>query len=185
MEEIKMGAFTMQMEKMNRTIVENQKQVEKLAKKLEQEKNKKQEQKEYEKSYKESIEMDLTRTFQRCFERDGLEKGLVNLQLLQTRNEVLQNVAETELEADWINKNYEKILNKVKKIYENDEKAKNKIFMYQLQQQQMEQTTQQQKENKIFLIFTIIGKILKWICLILFGGIYFIFKVLLELAKKA
>ena len=167
-----MGAFTMEIEKINRTIANNQKEAEKLQRQLENEKAKKENQKQYEKDLKIAIENDLRNTFEKCFERDGLEKGLINLSLKQTRNEILQNITNSSFEYDFINNNYERILNKVKKIYENDQKARNKILAMQLQQQQQEQQKEDKKTDlykallKIFFVLfnpiTIILYVLIW-----------------------
>lgn len=68
-----MGALTMEIERLNKTIEQNQKEVEKLTKKLEQQKS------------------------------------------------------ESEFEYNYLDKNYERIFNKVKKIYENDLLLKSKL----------------------------------------------------------
>lgn len=185
-----MGVLTMELEKVNKTIADNQKEVERLQKKLEQAKQEKENKKQYEKDLKLAVENDLKNCFYNCFEREGLEKGLINLSLKTTRNEIIQNVGENELERNFIDNNYERILNKIKKIYENDQKAKNTILNYQLQQQQekeLQEKLKQEKSNKKWntfeTIFHIIGSILKWTCIILFGGIYLIFKFISDLAK--
>ena len=149
-----MGVFTMEIEKLNRTIADNQKEVEKLTKQLERAKEEKANQKEYEQGLKIAIENDLRNTFEKCFDRDGLEKGYINLSLKQTRNEILQNITHSTFEYDYINSNYERILNKVKKIYENDQKAKNKILTMHLQQMQQEQQSQDIKINRYKKITT-------------------------------
>ena len=179
-----MGVLTMEIEKLNKTIVDNQKEVERLQRKLEQAKEEKENKKQYEKDLKLAVENDLKNCFYNCFEREGLEKGLINLSLKVTRDEIIQNVGENEIERNYIDNNYEKILNKVKKVYENDQKAKNTILTYQLQQQQIKKQDQEKKNQKYMTIFNIIGSILKWICIILFGGIYLIFKFISDLSKK-
>lgn len=193
-----MGVLTMEIEKVNKTIVDNQKEVEKLQRQLERAKEKKENQKQYEKDLHIAIENDLKNCFYNCFEREGLEKGLINLSLKITRDEVIQNVGENEFERNFIDNNYERVLSKVKKVYENDQKAKNIIIAYKLQQQQEQQRreteqeqeqeqTKQEKSNKRWNTFEaichILGNILKWTCLILFGGIYLIFKFMSDLSK--
>lgn len=173
----------MELEKVNRTMTDNQKEVEKLQKQLERAKKEKEEKKQYERDLKIAVENDLKRCFYNCFEHEGLEKGLINLSLKVTRDEVIQNVGENEFERNFIDNNYEKILNKVKKVYENDQKAKNTILTYQVQQQQQEKQEREEKERKKIIIFDIIGNIIKWTFLILFGGIYLIFKFVSDLSK--
>ncbi len=178
-----MGVFTMEIEKINKTIADNQKEVERLQKKLEQAKEEKENEKQYEKDLKIAVENDLKNCFYNCFENEGLEKGLINLSLKITRDEIIQNVGENEIERNYIDNNYEKILNKVKKVYENDQKAKNTILAHQLQQQQIKEQKQEKKDQKWITAFNIISSILKWICIISFGGIYLIFKFVSDLAK--
>ena len=126
-----MGVLTMEIEKVNKTIADNQKKVERLQRQLEKAKEEKENKKQYERDLKIAVENDLKNCFYNCFENEGLEKGLINLSLKTTRDEVIQNVGENEFERNYIDNNYEKILNKVKKVYENDQKAKNTILAYQ------------------------------------------------------
>ena len=140
-----MGVLTMEIEKVNKTITDNQKEVERLQRKLEQAKEEKENKKQYERDLKIAVENDLKRCFYNCFDREGLEKGLINLSLKTTRDNIIQNVGENEIERNYIDNNYEKILNKVKKVYENDQKAKNSILAYQLQQQQIKEQEQEKK----------------------------------------
>ena len=178
-----MGVLTMEIEKVNKTITDNQKEVEKLQRQLEKAKEEKENKKQYERDLKIAVENDLKRCFYNCFENEGLEKGLIHLSLKITRDKIIQNVGENEIERNYIDNNYEKILNKVKKVYENDQKAKSIILSYQLQQQQIEEQEQEKKSQKWITIFNIIGNIFKWFFIILFGGIYLIFKFVSDLAK--
>ena len=178
-----MGVLTMELEKVNKTIADNQKEVERLQRQLERAKEEKENKTQYERDLKIAVENDLKNCFYNCFEREGLEKGLIHLSLKVTRDKVIQNVGENEIERNFIDNNYEKILSKVKKVYENNQKAKNTIIAYQLQQQQIKEQEQEKKDQKYMTIFNIIGSILKWICIILFGGIYLIFKFISDLAK--
>ena len=182
-----MGVLTMELEKVNKTITDSQKEVERLQRKLERAKEEKENKKQYERDLKIAVENDLKNCFYNCFEREGLEKGLINLSLKVTRDEIIQNVGESETEKNYIDDNYEKILNKIKKVYINDQKAKNAIIAHQLKQQQekelQEMQEQEKKSQKWIIIFNIIGSILKWACIILFGGIYLIFKFCCELAN--
>lgn len=106
------------------------------------------------------------------------KSGYINLSLVTTRKEIIENVAESTIERDYIYNNYEKILNKVKKIYENDEKAKNAYLHMKMQEQINQYTEQQKKEQKKIIIQTLLINIFKTICspigLILFFLILFI-----------
>lgn len=138
-----MGALTIEMERINKTIEENQKEVEKLQRKLEKTKEEKENQKQYKKDLKIAVENDLKNCFYRCFENEGLEKGLLHLSLKVTRDKVIQNVGENEYERNYIDNNYEKILNKTKKVFENDKKAQNTLLT-----QQLKENLQQQRINR-------------------------------------
>lgn len=214
-----MGALTMEIEKLNKTILESQNEIKRLQKQLEKEKNEKQNKKEYERDLKHAIENDLKNTFINCFENEGYEKGYLNLSLKSTRNDILSHVPENDMEWHWVNDNYEKVLNKVKKIYENDQKAqntkltavmkellensdnieiaksigykpnkiysKNDIDMLNKKIKDIkEQQEQEKKENTFFIICNVIGLIIKWFFIIVFGGIYLIFKFFVELANS-
>lgn len=187
-----MGALAMEI--MNKTLIENQKQVEKLTKQLEKAKEEKKTKKEYERGLKEAIENDLIDTMKWYFENEPFQNACINLKLTSTRNEILKNVAENEIEARWVDKNYERIFNKVKKIYENDMKAKQEIKLIldkkealeqeetelKEQLQQLKEAEQDAKfENGIKIFFNII----KWIFIIIFAPIVLLFIFIYMCAK--
>lgn len=178
-----MGVLTMEIEKVNKTMADNQKEVEKLTKQLEKAKEEKKTQKEYERDLKIAVENDLISTMKGYFEREPFQNACINLSLASTRQEILDNVPESEFERNWIDKNYERIFNKVKKIYENDMKAKqeiqNMILQEQLKQQQIENEKDAKFENGVKIFFDI----LKWICIIIFAPIVLLFIFISMCAK--
>ena len=178
-----MGALTMEIEKVNKAITENQRQVEKLTKQLEQAKEVKKTQKEYEKDLKIAVENDLISTMKGYFEREPFQNACINLSLASTRQEILENVPESEFERNWVDKNYERIFNKVKKIYENDLKAKQQIQNMIMQEQLEQQKAQEEKEQKFENGVKIFFNILKWICIITFLPIALIFLIVYTFAK--
>ena len=223
-----MGALTMEIERLNKTIEnnnkeleKNQKEVERLQKKLEQQREEKQQQREYERDLKKAVENDCLQCMNRCFEREGYKKALITLQLTETRTDILQHIPDSEIERNYLNNNYEKILNKVKKIYENDQKAKNEMLTQQLREEleksgnieiakkfgydedkiytikginkltnkiqeyikEQEQKKEEEKRSIFLGLCRFIGLVIKWFCILLFGGIYFIFKFFVELSK--
>ena len=119
-----MGALTMEVEKLNRTIANNQNKIEKLNKQLEKTREEKKTQKEYERDLKKAVEYDCIECMKDDFEREGYTNACINLQLVATRQAILKNVPKSEIERQYLDDNYEKIFNKVKKIYANNEKAK-------------------------------------------------------------
>lgn len=111
------------------------KKAEQLAKKLEQAREEKQQKREYERDIVKAVEKDCIQCMRRCFEREGCQKAFYHLQLAETRNDILQHIPESEKEFDFLDNNYERILNKVKKQYENDQKAKTYFLTEQLKEE--------------------------------------------------
>ena len=178
-----MGVLTMELKKVNKTIVDNQKEVEKLTKQLEKAKKEKETKKEYERDLKIAVENDLISTMKGYFEREPFQNACINLQLADTRQEILEHVPESEFERNWIDKNYERIFNRVKKIYENDMKAKAQIQNIILQRQLEEQQIQEEKDAKFENGVKIFFNILKWIAIIIFAPIVLLFIFISMCAK--
>ena len=143
-----MGVLTMEIEKMNKTIIENQKEVERLTKQLEKAKEEKKTQKEYERDLKIAVENDCINCMKRDFEKEGYTNACINLQLAKTRQDIIENVAESEIERQYLDNNYERIFNKVKRIYENDEKAKKGYLELETQKQLEEIQKQEEKKQE-------------------------------------
>ena len=178
-----MGVLTMEIEKMNKTIINNQKEVEKLARQLEIAKEEKKTQKEYERDLKKAVEHDCIECMKRDFEKEGFQNACINLQLVTTRQAILENVPESEIERQYLDDNYERIFNKVKKIYANNEKSKERIQLLKNQQQLEEQQIQEQQDTKFENGIKIFFKILKWICIIIFAPIVLLFIFISMCAK--
>ena len=129
------------------------KKAEELAKKLEQAREEKQQKREYERDLKKAVENDCIQCMKRCFEREGYQKALYHLQLAETRNDILQHIPESENEYNYLDNNYEKILNKVKKIYENDQKAKAYLLTEQLKEIQKQKEIEEAETRNEKYIF--------------------------------
>lgn len=125
---------------------------------------------------------DLEGVFYRCFERDGLYNGLINLSLLSTRNDILKNLPKSTFEGKIINDNYDKTLNKVKKIIEADEKAKYLLELEKEKQRNLLNTEiiiktddlQQKKPKKSILkktwkIIDTLATVASWIIIAILG----------------
>lgn len=143
-----MGVLTMEIEKMNKTIIENQKEVERLTKQLEKAKEEKKTQKEYERDLKIAVENDCINCMKRDFEKEGYTNACINLQLAKTRQDIIENVAESEIERQYLDNNYERIFNKIKRIYENDEKSKKRYLKLETQKQLEEIQKQEEKKQE-------------------------------------
>lgn len=171
-----MGVLTMEMEKINKSMMDNQKEVEKLTKQLEKAKEEKKTQKEYQRDLKKAVEYDCINCMKDDFEKEGYTNACINLQLATTRQAILENIPESEFERQYLDDNYERFFNKVKRIYANDEKAKQQIQQINLQKQLKEE----QKKNS----FTnAVGLILKWILIIIFLPIVLLFIFISMCAK--
>lgn len=180
-----MGALTMEVEKMNKTILENQKEVERLTRQLEKAKEEKKTQKEYERDLKKAVEHDCIECMKRDFEKEGFTNACINLQLITTRQAILENVPESEFERQYLDDNYESIFNKVKKIYANNEKAR--IQAEQLKAQQEEEARKNTTAYKVLATLGIIGLIilliLKWTLILGIGICIFVFILICMCAK--
>lgn len=158
------------------------KKAEELRKKLDKKKEKEENQKIYERDLEKAVAHDLRHTFEKCFERDGLEKGFINLSLKATRDEILNNIPESDIEWHYINENYEKILNKIKKIYENDQKAKNYIINMQTEQEKIKNTNKTILINILYnicaFIFSPFSLILFFLGFFIWGYFYFAIPIL-------
>ena len=178
-----MGVLTMEVEKMNKTIIENQKQVEKLTRQLEKAKEEKRTQKEYERDLKKAVEHDCIQCMKRDFEEEGFTNACINLQLVTTRQSILENVPESEFERQYLDDNYERIFNKVKKIYANNEKSKQQIHQIELQKQFEKYQKQNESDEKFEKNVKTFFNILKWICIIIFAPIVLLFIFISMCAK--
>ena len=136
------------------------------------------EQKIYEKDMKKAIENELKATFDDFFYKNGLEVGLNILSLLETRENIIKNIAETSNESDFLHENYERILNKVKKKYENDFKARERINK---ENYNCDPTT---TPSNIKIFFQVIGRIIKFLFKITLGIIYLFYRILITLTEK-
>lgn len=180
-----MGVLTMEVKKLNKTIEENQKEAERLARQLERAKEEKKTRKEYERDIKKALEYDCIDCMKRDFEREGFYNACINLQLVATRQAIIDNLGESETEKRYLDNNYEKIFNKVKKIYANDEKAK--IQMEQLKAQQEEEAMKNTTAYKVLVTLGVIGLIillfLKWALILGIGACIFVFILICMCAK--
>lgn len=161
-------------------LLKAQKEIARLKAKIENNKEKEKSLKQYDRDIKKAVENDLRKTFERCFERDGLEKGYINLTLKVTRDEILKNVAESSTEVEYMDKIYETTLNKVKKIYENDQKAKNTLKQIELHPKLIEEQKKQQKYNILKTISLSIFNVVKWV----FAGVFILICIILKDASK-
>lgn len=180
-----MGALTMEVKKMNKSIIENQKEVERLTRQLEKAKEEKKTQKEYERDLKKAVEHDCIECMKRDFEKEGFTNACINLQLVTTRQAILKNVPESEIERQYLDDNYERIFNKVKKIYANNEKAS--IQAEQLKIQQQEEATKNTTVYKVLAVLGVIGLIilliLKWALILGVGACIFVFILICMCSK--
>ena len=119
---------------------ENLKEIAKIERKKEQEK----EQKQYEKDLKLACYHDFKASVERVFERANpqddlsIQVLLAQFYKLQNRNDYLKAIAKTVEEQDYLEKNYDKILNEVAKKWEN--------YLKYVQFDQLNEDAEKQKE---------------------------------------
>lgn len=158
---------------------QRQKEIEEIMRK----KDQKQQEQEYLKDLKKAVEKDLKNTFENCFEREGLQKAYINLCLKETRDNIIKNVAESSIESEYVDQIYENTLNKVKKIYENDEKAKQALLQMQMQEQIKQQQVKEEKRNIFYNLMNILFLLFNPISLIiilLIAGYFFLASPILK-----
>lgn len=164
---------------------------------LKKELNKTEEQKQIEKIEKQKIVLEentqrnsirsateeLERCFCNSFEKYGTQTAILGLSLKSTRDDILAHIPESRIEYDYLNENYEKILNKIKKIYINDEKAKMQLQQIEIQKQIEQEQLQRAKDEKFERTCNAIGLILKWSLIIIFAPVILLFMFIAGLAK--
>lgn len=162
-----------------------------LTMELKQEKEKTQ--KQYERDLKIAVENDCFNCMKRDFEEEGYKLACINLQLATTRQDILEHVPENELERNYLDKNYERIFNKVKKIYENDMKAQEQKQQLIIERQIAEQQRQEEemKKSPIYKILLGLGItglvivfLLKWALILGIGACVFVFMLICACAKR-
>lgn len=109
--------------------------------------------KEYEKDLKIACENDLRQAMLNKFEHYGYEIAILKLQLLDTRNEIIKDIATSDSECSYLNKIYESTLTKVRKIYKNDLEAKEKLA-------ELEPSEELTKADTIKSLLTFLGILL-------------------------
>lgn len=126
---------------------------------------------------------ELERCFCNSFEKYGTQTAILGLSLKSTRDDILAHIPESRIEYDYLNENYEKILNKIKKIYINDEKAKMQLQQIEIQKQAEQEQLQREKDEKFERTCNAIGSILKWSLIIIFAPIILLFMFIAGLSK--
>ncbi len=140
-----------------------------------------------------SAHEELERCFCNSFEREGIKNASINLSLKTTRDDILAHIPESREEYDYLNANYEKILNKIRKVYINDAKAQEQMQQIIIEKQIEEQQRREEeiKKSPIYKIFLGVGVIavilfflIKWGLIFGIGLCVLIFLVILGCSKK-
>ena len=167
-----MGVLTMKSKKMNKTIIDNQKEYER----------------ELNIAIKNELYNSMDRIFENSFNENGANETTLQITLLQfykieNRNAYILEFGKTTIERDYLNGIYDKTL---KTVYN---KWKNHIEYCQFQnnvkkqeelQTQLEQDEKDAKfENGVRIFFNI----LKWICITIFAPIVLLFIFISMCAK--
>lgn len=176
---------------------EEQKRLKEI-KKIERKKEQEREQKQYEKDLLLACERDLQTSFERIFEsakpQDQLTLNIVlsKLYKLEYRNGLIDEKGSSTLEKDYLDKNYDKILNRVYKKWQNNLKSI-EVENLQVQAEEFKEEQEEQEEvqkNPIFkiimaLVFIaiLLFVVIKW-GLIILCGVGFIFFMMILMASK-
>jgi hypothetical protein len=169
-----------------------QKEQEKIKKKLkeiEEKKTQAKEQKEYEKDLLIACKNELASEFDKKIEEFGFDKKY-ELFSIMLRKELINKIAKKATERDYLENNYEKILNSTIKKYElnekyKEEKAKEDLREYNEKMQPIleeEKRKEEKKEKTLFILFKIWG-VIKWIFVGIFTIILLFLKSLSDLSK--
>lgn len=163
---------------------ERQKEIAKIQRKKEQEAERKQ----YEKDILTAYKRELKGIFENEFDLQGL-KAKYFFYKIENRNGIIKSITTSEKGCDFLETNYNKILNDVIKKYElqeqyNEEEAK-EIATAEIEKMRpiWEEETKKEESHKNKITFLkLIWFIIKWIFIILFGGIFLIIKFVFDLA---
>ena len=163
--------------------IQEKEQRQKELKAIEEKKRQAKEQKEYEKDLFLACKLDLQAEFEAKIDEFGFDKKF-ELYNIILRNELINKTGETTPSKNYLDTNYNRFLNETLKKYELNEKYKEEKQKEELAQELEEMAPiyeqkrkQQEKVNICINIFKISCKILKWFFIILFGGIFFVFKI--------
>lgn len=163
---------------------ERQKEIEKLQRKKEQEAERKQ----YEKDMLIACKKDLQNRFEEDFKLQGV-KAKYYFYNIDNRENIIKSIAETEVQGNYLESNYIKFLNEIIKKYElqeeyNAEQLK-ELALEQAEKENhisKEQEKKEQNKKELLAVLKILWLIIKWILIILFGGIILLMKFLFGLA---
>lgn len=163
---------------------DRQKEIAEIQRKKEQEAERKQ----YEKDILSACKRDLKSAMEQEFELQGL-KAKYYFYKIENRNNLIKSIATSEQQADYLEENYNKILNTIIKKYElqqqyNEEQTK-EIAEAEIEKMRPiweEEAKKKEAKQNILVFFKILWLIIKWIFIIIFGGIFLIIKFIFDLA---
>lgn len=165
---------------------ERKKEIAKIQRKKEQQA----EQKQYEKDLILACKRELKERFEEDFRLQGL-KAKYNFYNVTNRDTIIKSIAKSEMEGNYLETNYNKILNETIKKYELNEQyktEKEKEIAKQYVEEmtpiwEKEQRKKEQKENAMTFL-KLLWLIIKWVFIIFFGGIFLLLKFISALADR-
>lgn len=176
------------MEQKQRYKENEQEQRKKEIEKIQRKKEREAERKQYEKDLLVACKRELKDRFEQDFELQGV-KAKYEFYNVSTRDAIIKGIAKSETQGEFLEANYNKILNEIIKKYELNEeyrKEKEKEIAQQYVEEmrptwEAERKKKERNEN-IMTFFRVLWLIIKWIFIILFGGIYLLLKFICTLA---
>lgn len=168
-----------------------QEQRKKEIKKIQRKKEQQAEQKQYEKDLLLACKRDLKEKFEEEFRLQGL-KAKYHFYKIENRDILIKSIAKSEIEGDYLETNYNKILNEIIKKYELNEQYKTEKekeiaqeYVEKMQPTWEKEQKKQEVKNVVTNILSVILKIFEhpfiFLSLIIIGILIWVFMGALEL----
>lgn len=177
------------MEQKQRRQEREQEQRKKEIKAIQQKKAQEKEFKEYEKGLFLACKKELKQKFEEEFRLQGV-KAKYHFYKIENRDILIKSIAKSELEGDYLETNYNKFLNETIKKYElhkeYQEERNREIAQEYVEEMRPiweKERKKRERKNTLFAIVQIIWFVIKWIFIIIFGGIFLLLKLISDLSN--
>jgi hypothetical protein len=178
------------MEQKQRYKEREQEQRKKEYEKAQRKREQKAERKQYEKDLIFACKKELKQKFEEEFNLQGL-KAKYYFYKIENRENLIKSIAKSETEGDYLETNYNKFLNETIKKYELNEEYKREHekelaqeYVEKMRPTWEEERKKKERKENTNAFLKLLWLIIKWIFIILFGGIYLLLKLIYTLACK-
>lgn len=148
------------------------------------------EKKQYEKDLFLACKIELKRRFEEDFRLQGLDAKF-QFYNIDIRDAIIKSIAKREIEYDYLETNYNKFLKEIIQKYElfkqyqdNEEEKNLQEYTEQMLPIWKEEAEKEDKKQTAIAIFKMIGIFIKWTCIICFGFIFLVLKLISDLADS-